>query len=172
VVADIPGLIEGAHDNRGLGHNFLRHIERCSAFLFVVDLSAGVGGRPGIRPWEALDILRTELEAYLPGLSKRPALVVGTKTDMSGSSRAADALRRTTDLPVVTVSAIPGGVQGIDGLLAATELLMRAAAAQDAEIEEPMTLREVGEAVSQSHAASRRTSKKCDAYESRVSPRD
>ena len=74
-VADIPGLIKGAHENRGLGHNFLRHVERCAAFLFVVDLSSGMGDRPGMRPWEALKVLRAELDAYLPGLSNRPAIV-------------------------------------------------------------------------------------------------
>jgi len=55
---------------------------------------------------------RAELEAYLPRLSKRPALVVGTKSDISGSKRSADYLRRKTDLPVVTVCGIFGGVQG------------------------------------------------------------
>jgi len=125
VVADIPGLIKGASDNRGLGHDFLRHIERCAAFIFVVDLSAGLGGKPGIRPWEALDILRAELDAYLPGLSNRPAIVVGTKTDVPHTSRAADALRRRTDLPVITVSA--NEFKGIAELLVAAEDLLEAA---------------------------------------------
>ena len=97
VVADIPGLIEGAHENRGLGHNFLRHVERCAAFVYVVDLGAGAGGRPGVRPWNALQTLMAELEAYLPGLSARPAIVVGTKADLPHSSRAAETL--TEDNP-------------------------------------------------------------------------
>lgn len=124
-VADIPGLIEGAHDNRGLGHNFLRHIERCAAFIYVVDLSAGLGNRPGIRPWKALEVLKAELEAYLPGLSDRPAIVVGTKTDIEHTSRAAAALRRKTNLPVVTVCA--NEARGIDEMLAAAEKMLREA---------------------------------------------
>lgn len=124
-VADIPGLIKGAHENRGLGHNFLRHVERCAAFLFVVDLSSGMGDRPGMRPWEALKVLRAELDAYLPGLSNRPAIVVGTKTDVARTSKAAEALRRRTDLPVVCVSA--NASEGIDALLSATEDLLERA---------------------------------------------
>ena len=126
VVADIPGLIEGAHENRGLGHNFLRHVERCAAFVYVVDLGAGVGGRPGVRPWNALQTLMAELDAYLPGLSARPAIVVGTKSDLPHSSRAAETLRRKTNLPVVTVSAHESlGIQDVmsaaDGLLHQTQ---------------------------------------------------
>ena len=121
-VADIPGLIEGAHMNRGLGHNFLRHVERCSAFAFVVDLSAGAGDTPGMRPWEALEVLKMELEAYLPGLSDRPAIVVGTKTDLPHAADAAAELRRRTKLPVLTVSAHEA--RGIDDLVAATEAIL------------------------------------------------
>lgn len=121
-VADIPGLIEGAHMNRGLGHNFLRHVERCSAFAFVVDLSAGAGDTPGMRPWEALEVLKMELEAYLPGLSDRPAIVVGTKTDLPHAADAAAELRRRTKLPVLTVSAHEA--RGIDDLVASTEAIL------------------------------------------------
>ena len=125
-VADIPGLIEGAHENRGLGHNFLRHIERCGALIYVVDLSAGLGNRPGIRPWKALEVLKAELEAYLPGLSNRPAFVVGTKTDIEHTARVAEALRSKTHLPVVTVCA--NDARGIDVLLAEAERTLRVAA--------------------------------------------
>jgi GTP-binding protein len=133
-VADIPGLIEGAHENRGLGHNFLRHIERCAAFIYVVDLSAGLGNRPGIRPWKALEVLKAELEAYLPGLSNRPAIVVGTKTDIEHTSRAAEALRRKTHLPVVTVCA--NEARGIDALLSVAEKTLRDTAKDREEIRE------------------------------------
>jgi GTP-binding protein len=76
----------------------------------------------GMCPWEALDVLRAELEAYLPGLSDRPALVVATKTDIEHTSEVADELRRRTDLPVITVSA--NEAKGIEKLLSATEKLL------------------------------------------------
>ena len=100
-----------------------RHVERCSAFLFVVDLSSGMGDKPGMTPWDALDVLRAELEAYLPGLSDRPAIVVGTKIDIDNTAEVASELRRMTSLPVVTVSA--SEAKGIEHLLSATELLLK-----------------------------------------------
>ncbi|MEP6477363.1 MAG: GTPase ObgE [Actinomycetota bacterium] len=75
IVADIPGLIEGASEGRGLGHRFLRHIVRCRALVLVVDLSAP-------DPSADLQILRRELGAYDPALARRPAVVVGTKADL------------------------------------------------------------------------------------------
>jgi GTP-binding protein len=75
VVADIPGLVEGAHEGRGLGDRFLRHISRCRALVLVVDLSAA-------EPAADLRIVRAELEAYDPALATRPALVVATKADL------------------------------------------------------------------------------------------
>ncbi|KAL4571054.1 hypothetical protein LXL04_017804 [Taraxacum kok-saghyz] len=93
-VADIPGLIKGAHENRGLGHAFLRHIERTKVLAYVVDLSAGLDGRKGVPPWEQLRDLVLELEFYCEGLSGRPALVVGNKVDETGASEVFDELRR------------------------------------------------------------------------------
>ena len=102
-VADIPGLIEGAHDNRGLGHNFLRHIERCETLLYVVDLSSA----DGVSPWRALEILERELEEYLPGLSKRTGVVIGTKMDAPNAARALETLRtRVAPTRVLAVSAL------------------------------------------------------------------
>jgi GTP-binding protein len=75
VVADIPGLIEGASEGRGLGHRFLRHVVRCRALVMVVDLSAP-------DPAADLEVLRRELAAYDEALAARPALVVGTKADL------------------------------------------------------------------------------------------
>ncbi|KAI8086175.1 obg family GTPase CgtA [Halteromyces radiatus] len=73
-VADIPGLIQGAHRNVGLGHAFLRHVERAKLLVYVVDLS-------GKAPWDDLRILQHELEAYRPGLTERQSLIVANKAD-------------------------------------------------------------------------------------------
>lgn len=78
LIADIPGIIEGAHQNRGLGFEFLRHIERTKLLIFVLDAS-GVDGRDPIHDYE---ILRAELEAYNPDLLQRPYLVVLNKMDV------------------------------------------------------------------------------------------
>jgi GTP-binding protein len=75
VIADIPGLIEGAAEGKGLGHRFLRHVARSRALLLVVDVSVP-------DPESNLAALRAELAAYDPELAARPALVVGTKTDL------------------------------------------------------------------------------------------
>ena len=77
IVADIPGLIEGASEGRGLGHRFLKHIERARVLCVMVDLSA----IDGVDPHEQERVLLNELEAYRPELLERPRLVVGTKSD-------------------------------------------------------------------------------------------
>jgi len=74
-VADIPGLIPGAHANVGLGHDFLRHVERCKVLVYVVDLSR-------LEPWADLEMLQHELEAYKPDLTRRKSLVVCNKADV------------------------------------------------------------------------------------------
>jgi GTP-binding protein len=80
VVADIPGLIEGASEGRGLGHQFLRHVERARVLVILVDL-APVDERPAD---EQRSILLGELERYRPELLRRPRLVVGSKGDLLG----------------------------------------------------------------------------------------
>ncbi|KAK1420816.1 hypothetical protein QVD17_22696 [Tagetes erecta] len=93
-VADIPGLIKGAHENRGLGHAFLRHIERTRVLAYVLDLAAALDGRKGVPPWEQLRDLILELEFYNEGLSSRPALIVANKIDEAGAEEVCDELRR------------------------------------------------------------------------------
>ena len=75
VVADIPGLIPGAHRNRGLGIGFLRHIERCIAFLFIIDSSAH-------EPWLQLEALRDEIDKYKSEMLLRPSAVIANKMDL------------------------------------------------------------------------------------------
>ena len=80
-VADIPGLIEGAHADVGLGHDFLRHIVRCKLLIFVIDMA----GSEGREPLEDLQKLRKELDLYDPTLSERPWIVVANKMDLTGA---------------------------------------------------------------------------------------
>ncbi|XP_071719671.1 probable GTP-binding protein OBGM, mitochondrial [Rutidosis leptorrhynchoides] len=94
MVADIPGLIKGAHQNRGLGHAFLRHIERTRVLAYVLDLAAALDGRKGVPPWEQLRDLIMELEFYDEGLSGKPALVVANKIDEAGADEVYNELRR------------------------------------------------------------------------------
>jgi len=117
VVADIPGLIEGASEGKGLGHRFLRHIVRCRALVLVVDLSAE-------DPAADLAILQQELSAYDPELAARPSIVVGTKADLVDDPDAAGAVLGDDAL---MVSAMTG--DGLDELLDRLGLL--AASAED-----------------------------------------
>ena len=88
-MADIPGLIEGAHENVGLGHAFLKHIERTTLLAYVLDM----GGVDGRTPWEDLAHLREELELYMPGLSKRATIIVANKMDLPGAAENLELLR-------------------------------------------------------------------------------
>ncbi len=101
-VADIPGLIEGAHRNLGLGHDFLRHITRCRVLLFVLD-TAGSEGR---HPAEDLQTLRRELDLYDARLSRRPWFVAANKMDLPGAIEHLEALRqRFPGVNMVPISA-------------------------------------------------------------------
>ena len=110
-IADIPGLIEGAHRGLGLGHEFLRHVTRCRIFLFVVDVS----GSEGRNPVEDLQQLRKELDLYDPLLSQRPWFVIANKMDLPGVEENLDALRKKFPrIDIVPVSAAEG--EGIEEL--------------------------------------------------------
>ena len=78
VMADIPGIIEGASEGAGLGHDFLRHIDRCRLLVHVVDVS----GSEGRDPVAHFDAINAELKQYSPALAERPQIVVGNKTDI------------------------------------------------------------------------------------------
>ncbi len=79
VMADIPGLIEGAGEGVGLGHEFLRHVERCRMLVHIIDIS----GSEGRDPIEDFDKINHELEVFSPELSERPQIVVGNKCDLT-----------------------------------------------------------------------------------------
>jgi GTP-binding protein len=110
-VADIPGLIEGAHRDVGLGHDFLRHITRCKILLFVVD-TAGSEGR---HPIEDLQSLRREIDLFDPRLSQRPWYIVANKMDLPGAAENFDELcPRFPNVETIAISAALG--EGIDRL--------------------------------------------------------
>ncbi|MDD5749050.1 MAG: GTPase ObgE [Actinomycetota bacterium] len=78
VAVDLPGLIEGAHEGKGMGHDFLKHVERAPVILYLLDVSPDTGRNP----IHELEILVNELSMYMPELSERKALVVANKTDL------------------------------------------------------------------------------------------
>ncbi|KAM9830268.1 mitochondrial ribosome-associated GTPase 2 [Syngnathus typhle] len=100
-VADIPGIIQGAHLNRGLGISFLRHIERCRFLLFVLDASSP-------EPWNQLKHLRYELDQYEPGLSQRPHVIVANKIDLCEARENLEILKSRVTQRVIPVSALTG----------------------------------------------------------------
>lgn len=94
VCADIPGLIEGASEGKGLGHQFLRHIERTALLAHMVDVTGGFEGRD---PVDDYHIINRELEAYAPELSRRPMVVLANKCDMPNTEEKVEELRRMAE---------------------------------------------------------------------------
>jgi len=110
-IADIPGLIEGAHRGLGLGHEFLRHITRCPLLIFVIDIA----GSEGRSPLEDLQNLRREIDLYDPALSSRPWLVVANKMDLPNANENLEMLReKFPRISIIPISAAKG--EGIDAL--------------------------------------------------------
>lgn len=105
VLADIPGLIEGAHAGIGLGDAFLRHIERTRVIVHLVDLCPPAGGPT---PLEAYHTIRRELEQYSAALAQREEIVVGNKLDLTGADDALAELRAALDVPVHGISGVSG----------------------------------------------------------------
>ena len=102
VVCDVPGLIEGAHNNVGLGHAFLRHIQRCKILVLLLDM-AGTDGRT---PWDDYTQLLTELELDDPVLLERPRLVVANKMDEAQAEvNLKNFKRRVRKTPVLPIAA-------------------------------------------------------------------
>lgn len=115
VMADIPGLVEGAHRGVGLGHAFLRHVRRTRLLVLVVDASA----QDGVDPLEAVAMTRQELERYDPELARRPTLVAANKMDLPEARARWEALREALarqGLEALPISAATG--QGVPELVA------------------------------------------------------
>ena len=118
VCADVPGLIEGASEGKGLGHEFLRHIERTALILHVVDVTGGFEGRDAVEDYRTIN---AELAAYASELADRPQIVVANKCDMPGTEDAVKALREVAEADGHTfhaISAVTG--EGIDALVSDT----------------------------------------------------
>ena len=116
VMADIPGIIEGASEGAGLGHDFLRHIDRCRLLVHLVDAS----GSEGRDPVEDFEAICAELKEYSPELASRPMIVCGNKTDLLFDQEGADALKEHVEglgLPYFPLSAATH--QGVKPLIQA-----------------------------------------------------
>lgn len=123
VIADVPGLIEGAHKGAGLGHGFLRHVERCAALVIVVDAS-GLEGRD---PLADFRIVLGELEAHAGSLARRPRLVALNKVDLEEARTAAPALTDSLEGEGERVFVVSGAShEGLERLIRACASLVEA----------------------------------------------
>ncbi len=114
VIADIPGLIEGAHEGKGLGFQFLRHIERTSLLIHMIDISEWATEDPVA----ALKVMRHELAAYDPALADRPYAVVGTKLDIKGEGERLEQLKKYCQRRKIRFFAISAATrEGLDECL-------------------------------------------------------
>ncbi|HXF43407.1 MAG TPA: GTPase ObgE [Pyrinomonadaceae bacterium] len=130
VVADIPGLIEGASEGAGLGDRFLRHIERCRLILHLVDVSSASGRDPV----SDFHIINRELEKYDPELAARPQIVVATKLDALDDASRLERLRETAESSKMGFFAISAVThKGISELLTAVSQALEEIKIADAE---------------------------------------
>jgi len=137
-VADIPGLIEGASENRGLGHRFLKHVERCKVLLIMLDME----GTDGREPLEDYRVLLNELKLYLPDLVKKPVLVAANKMDEPNASANLKVFEQQCPHPLYPISCVSD--QGFEPLkqvlLQAVLELRQAEQAVRTSAEEPPTV--------------------------------
>ena len=110
VAADLPGIIEGAHVGKGLGLQFLRHIERCRIIVHVIDMS-----NTGRDPVEDYKIIKNELKEYGFGLEKRPVIYVASKMDEEGAKERLKAFEKKTKVKCLPISALTD--EGLDELI-------------------------------------------------------
>ena len=101
-IADIPGLIEGASENRGLGHRFLKHVERCKALVIMLDMQ-GTDGREPVADYR---VLVNELKLYMPGLVKKPVLIAANKMDEPDAAENLKAFKKKVRKKVYPISCV------------------------------------------------------------------
>ncbi|MDD3242153.1 MAG: GTPase ObgE [Eubacteriales bacterium] len=136
-IADIPGLIENAHEGAGLGHDFLRHVERTRMLVHVVDVS----GSEGRDPVEDFDLIMQELSQYSEKLAERPQIVAANKTDIPGCEENLEKLTahcKEQGIDVVPISAAAN--QGLQTLMRQVVQLLRQLPQDDAPLEEERPL--------------------------------
>ncbi|HBV97014.1 MAG: GTPase ObgE [Peptococcaceae bacterium BICA1-7] len=141
VVADIPGLIEGAHTGTGLGHEFLRHVERTRVLVHVVDISGGSGN-----PAQDFEVINRELSLYNPRLAEKPMIVAANKIDMPDSQENLDlfAGQLGNKYEIYPISALTG--EGVGSLVNGISRLLASIPAEDGTIleqEEEVAVHEV-----------------------------
>jgi GTP-binding protein len=113
-VADIPGLIEGAHEGIGLGHEFLRHIERCRVLLFTIDMS----GQEGRDPRDDYAQLRKEVSLYQKELGERPHLIIANKMDLPESAENLKKFKRRVKRDIIPVDGTqPADIENLKAVL-------------------------------------------------------
>lgn len=110
VMADLPGLIEGAHEGKGLGLQFLRHIERCRVIIHMIDM-----GESGRDPYNDYKIINNELKTYGFGLEKRPVILVASKMDEDGAEERLKEFKKHVKKPIIPISALTE--QGIEEVI-------------------------------------------------------
>lgn len=121
VIADLPGLIEGAADGHGLGHKFLKHVERCRILMHLVDVSAGAAEEPA----QAWRVLTDELRGFSDELAKKPRLIVASKVEDEASEARAAELEVACGEPVWRISSAQG--TGLKELLGEAQRKVREA---------------------------------------------
>lgn len=130
VVADIPGLIEGASDGAGLGHRFLRHVERTKLMLHLVDVSS-LSGRDPVSDYE---IINRELANYDADLAKRPQIIVATKIDAMDEPERVEALKKRAKkdkMPFFEISSVTN--KGVKDLVSAVAVALDEITKEEAE---------------------------------------
>lgn len=118
-VADLPGLIEGASDGLGLGHKFLKHIERTKIIAHVIDMS----GSEDRDPYEDYLTIRSELEKFSKKLMEKPEIIIANKMDLESSKHYLEKFKKKVDLPIYEISAINN--QGLDKVIVELENMVK-----------------------------------------------